>query len=655
MKAPSDLSAAASQQAVQRNVRVFGVDYLHLDLPEGDLYLTEFGQPFMHWLMPDQWNDLAYYQKPDNRENRVRLEGSANPFKIRTKPVDGKAIDIVVKWCRVGSQVQIYQSHRADHLPEADLSSIRWNSPFEEFGLLKELRDSNHYYQPRILTQRPFAIYSPKDTFPLWQLGREHSSWKHHQRKLAQDQYGLCAEEAIEFDIQRVYAVIYGWVKGEDAAKLFPKLELSAEELEEFTEHVYYQLLLQRGYEVADTKPAHFILRQNGKDVLRDEHGRPQFALIDFELLSRTPDYENKFRSAQRHKYFRIQSIKDVKVKSLPPLCEYQNVFGVDYTFTHAANNGRLWIVGSQPDLVDFFEPSRWRSQPRVQLSSICFRTCSQDNVQIIYRISRCGIFPDVNLNRAEGRRIRQFGYNSPFEVVALAEQLRALGIPTIYPRAIYRTSHESLPAEWLLDESRYESHKNLRAPDGEPLLSHVHDYFTLWGHWRGHDPLQGYRHAGHWGLIDLEQAVEKHVISEDEYQRFWQNMRPELKTIIDKGRIRNDRISLHFEDGHLARDKDGRLQVTITVNGTYALLYGLISKKKYNALLRSIHNRLAIHGYEALNLKGDHLIMPTDNRARLRPDPANPDLPHAALCNFSLIRAPWMHYNVAHPRKAGE
>lgn len=632
--------------ASHRPVRVFGVEYIHLDLETaGDLYVTSFGLPHLPFLLPDQWRDKQYYAQPENKAKRVRLPGSANPHRITTKPVDGRTVDLVVKWCRVGSEVHVYQTPRADFIPAEALDNARWNSPFEEIGLLQEIRQANQYYTPRLLTQRPLAVYSPREAYPLWRLGRNPSRWKHHTRQLEQDQYGLCTDDAIGMDIHKLYGLIYEWVDGEEATVCFPRAGKTEQELADFTRYVYYELLLQRGYDVADTKPAHFIMRTRGDDLLTDGHGRPHFVLIDFELLRRTPDYELKFRQAQRSKYFRIQHKKDVKVSALPPAYAYQNVFGVDYTFAHTSNGGWLWAVGNQPELVDFFEPSRWRSQPRIQLSALSYRARTQDDIQLVYRRSRCGIIPEPSRRLEEGASIRRRGYNSPFEEVAIAEQLRAHGLASVYPRAVYRTAHQSLPAEWLLDESRYHSHKNLRTPDGHPILNQDHDYFVLWGNWRGYDPLGGYREDGHWGMIDLEQAVRQRMIDEAEYHRVWNEIDPRLKNLWEQGRLREDRFILHFNRGRLARNESGRLQVAVAVNADRAVMHHRLSESTLDRLVESVVAKLTELGFNWMNPKSDYLILTVGADGELVPDPSDPTLPHAVLCNFELIHAPWMHY----------
>ena len=91
-----------------RTIRLYGLDYLHILLHEGgELFVTKHGLPVLRHLLPSNWNDKKYYSKPENESKRRRLPGSSHPFRIKTKPVDKRSIEIVVKWCRVGQEVFI--------------------------------------------------------------------------------------------------------------------------------------------------------------------------------------------------------------------------------------------------------------------------------------------------------------------------------------------------------------------------------------------------------------------------------------------------------------------------------------------------------------------------------------------------------------------
>ena len=83
-------------------VELLGVKYLHLKTAnEGDLYVTEFGQPFFEHLKPGNWKVNPWF-----KEKREPLPGTSAVFKLPTKEVNGRSIDLVVKYRPVlGGQV----------------------------------------------------------------------------------------------------------------------------------------------------------------------------------------------------------------------------------------------------------------------------------------------------------------------------------------------------------------------------------------------------------------------------------------------------------------------------------------------------------------------------------------------------------------------
>src|SRR5690606_32122641 len=109
-----------------------------------------------------------------------------------------------------------------------------FNSPFEEFSLLEELRAGR--YGPRgsrILTQKPLAIYVPPERMQQWQTGR---STHRILMKLAR-------HPGIEIDILRSYILIYGWIRGTDAVTFYSGFGLAErkELLERLTHDVNEQ------------------------------------------------------------------------------------------------------------------------------------------------------------------------------------------------------------------------------------------------------------------------------------------------------------------------------------------------------------------------------------------------------------------------------
>jgi len=90
-------------------------------------------------------------------------------------------------------------------------------------------------------------------------------------------------------------------------------------------------------------------------------------------------------------------------------------------------------------------------------------------------------------------------------------------------------------------------------------------------------------------------------------------------------------------------RDDGGAPVITICVNGYRAFELGLIDLKEYYAMTEHMRDQLRQHGYEPLNLKGDHLLLSLDPDGNMeRDEEGNLD---TVLCNFEQVRAPWMDY----------
>ena len=88
--------------APQPLITVLGVKYLHLRVEDGtDLYVTEYGLPFVKCLMPqNHWSDDAWM-----KAHSVRLPGTSALHRVTTKTVDGKSKEIVLKWNRMGQDI----------------------------------------------------------------------------------------------------------------------------------------------------------------------------------------------------------------------------------------------------------------------------------------------------------------------------------------------------------------------------------------------------------------------------------------------------------------------------------------------------------------------------------------------------------------------
>ena len=476
-----------------------GVDYRHLKTADGgDLYLTRYGQPRWEHLLPENWYDRGWFES-----QRERLVGSSTVYRVPTRRLHGTALHLVVKWSRVGEVVPL------DTLTVAQFINAEFNSPFEEFSLLMELRRGESGPPDiRIHTQRPLAIFVPGERLQLWQTGRSEDRIR---AKLAQ-------HPDVELDVLRQYVVLYGWVKGRDAVETADDFGLTGQARAAFlarTTSLAIHELAQKGCRVVDMKPAHLILRPRPDGtLLRDRHGQVAYALVDYELLERTPEHEHEVRAAHRQLYLKrmVRRFESRPRVPLPAHLQATRLLEVDYIFGHAESTcGWLWVVGRDPDLFNYFLPERWRRTRRWSLSSHnqVFHTGTKDGIHLVWRVSRMGDRPV-----APERAAVAHGFNSPFEEFAHALQLGRAGVPTVYPRAIYRTGHPREAARPPADRRRYETFAALFTPDGLPAVSPDYDYVTLWGFWNGPDEVLAERDGHFYRGINARHALRRGLIA---------------------------------------------------------------------------------------------------------------------------------------------
>ena len=126
----TQLSASAAPPSGCKTISLLGVDYFRLKTSDGgDLYLTRFGWPFREHLQPENWHAREWFEA-----KRERLEGTGTVYRVPTRLVNGTSLHLVVKWSRVGEVVPL------DTLTVTKFIQAEFNSPFEEFSLLMELR-----------------------------------------------------------------------------------------------------------------------------------------------------------------------------------------------------------------------------------------------------------------------------------------------------------------------------------------------------------------------------------------------------------------------------------------------------------------------------------------------------------------------------------
>lgn len=262
----------ASTDAQSRVISLIGVDYLRLKTGDGgDLYLTRLGLPFREQLAPENWYAADWFAA-----RRTRLSGTSAIYKVPTKPVAGVSLNLVVRFSRVGEEVPL------DTVTRNENTRAEFNSPFEEFALVMELRASRPGpTRPCIFTKRPLAIYRSAERLQLWQTGRWES-------KIAAK---LARHPDVPLDILQSYILLYAWIHGQDAVQTVEAIGLPRDSREKFLADVTHRAvhdLDQHGFRMLDIKPQHILLRF-GHDglLLRRRDGQLAYALLDYELLDR--------------------------------------------------------------------------------------------------------------------------------------------------------------------------------------------------------------------------------------------------------------------------------------------------------------------------------------------------------------------------------
>ncbi len=548
---PVDLPASHSA------LSLLGVDYIHLKTADGgDLYLTRLGLPFWKSLLPENWYAREWFEA-----KRERLEGTSTVYKVPTRPVDGnRVLNLVVKWSRVGEMVPF------DTLTVNKFIQAEFNSPFEEFSLLMELRRGEVGPAAiRIRTQRPLAIYVPSERLQLWQTGRSEDKIRAK----------VTRHPGVEIDILRQYVVLFGWIKGLDAVETAEKFGLEGRAQAEFLARVTSLVtheLWQKGCRVVDMKPAHIILRpQPDKSLLRDHNDQFAYALVDYELLERTPEHEQAVRSVNRQLYLKHMARRfDTNAANpLPAHLRATNVLDVDYVFGRAESTGGfLWVVGKDPDLFNYFLPERWRRTPKKKLSAHnqTFYTRTKDNIHLVWKISRMGDAPWSRNPEAHREEVRAYGFNSPFEEFAFALEMGRLGVQTIYPRAIYMTGRQRGSARPVSDERHYAALADFRTPDGDPVVRKERDYITIWGFWNGPDEVLAAQDGKFYQAVNVKRAFASRLISEQTMTELTQMMGCRLADCgFDDLNLRPHHLLISFDPAQkLVLDTRGKPEVRL-------------------------------------------------------------------------------------------
>ncbi len=519
---------------------VLSVVYTHVKTPDrGDLYLTRYAEKYLKQLEINNWFEKSWFNK-----HKIRLLGTGAVYKVPTKNIDGISLNLVVKHCRVGEDVPL-DTHTLEEFCNAE-----FNSPWEEFSLVEEMREGNCGLEDfKIATQLPLAIYVPPEQLQLWQSGRSRSKIQRIKAR----------HPGIDLDILKQYKLVYRWIEGLNLPEAFELISIDNEERIEHLKTLDKSVISdveKKGYLVADSKPEHIIISETDiKHVISisEKHHASaaveqtkylytliengKYSIIDYELLLRTPEHEEKIKEERRQSYLGGLTNRYTP-RRVPAHLSKEEVFGVPYIYGHAeSTGGSLWVVGNDPRLFDYFLPERWRRTPSIKLPgrTETFYTITKDNVRLVWETSRVGELPsrkDPYYHTLVGEN----GINSPFEEFAIAHELTRLGILCAYVRAIYMTGSRKI--EKSRDMRRYKSHRSIVDPEGNPALQKSHNYITIRGYYNGPDHWVAQQTGKLYERVDLADAFEKGLINESMCRQLSERKIERLKKVGYNGSL---------------------------------------------------------------------------------------------------------------------
>ena len=255
--------------------QLLGVPYVHVQTESGDdLFLTQWGWPWLESLLPQNWYRDRYYKTSGTR---LRFSSGA----VYRVPIVGpRSLQVVVKFSRMGQYLDpscLAEGARS----ESTAQEPNFSSPFEEVAALEQLRNSA--VRPRVLTKRALAVFSPAERFEDWQLGRQLHQFERQARSLLESQ-APSAPEKVALDPHRNYVVLFHWMNGVNLEECVEQGRLTLPEAQLINRMVLADLD-RKGFEILDHKPNHVIVKFRRTGSLLQRHGRVVYALADFELL----------------------------------------------------------------------------------------------------------------------------------------------------------------------------------------------------------------------------------------------------------------------------------------------------------------------------------------------------------------------------------
>ena len=237
-----------------------------------------------------------------------------------------------------------------------------------------------------------------------------------------------------------------------------------------------------------------------------------KYSVIDYELLFRTPEHEDRVKASRRHSY-----LDDMRDRFNPtPLPSHLSAHG-DLRRTvylrPRGKHGRPHVGRGQERAAVRLFPARAMAQDPVpepvgDQRGVSTRSRRTTSIWSGKRPAWVSSRRTASSAPRRSQKIRLHGINSPFEEFAISQDLNGRGIHAVYVRAIYVTG--SLKIEMSVDPRRYQSHRAIVDIDGNPVLAAEHNYITIRGYYNGPDEWVPEHEDELLTPVDLAKAVRK-------------------------------------------------------------------------------------------------------------------------------------------------
>jgi len=458
-------------------LRLMGVDYFRIRTADGgDLYVTEHGMPFLDHLRPENWYETEWFKRTE-----LPCKAAAPSTVFRPNPIPLTAARASNSLSNGRAWGRIFPSTPSLSTASSTPTLIRLskNSP-----CLRKLRSGNVWFS-KSSSAHPAPhgyLRGPPERHQLWQTGRS-------RHKIVSK---VLRHASVEIDILRSYIMLYAWIDGIDAVEaqrlhLFQGTQ-PEESLRSLNSRVISELN-EKGFAVVDHKPSHVIVRAHNGRLMKRQSGSIAYALVDYELLSRTEAYEIEVKKSLRSRYLSLQRdrLHPVDEQPTPAHLMRTKLLGVD--LSTARPRAPAGSCGSSATIRGCSIISS-RAMAQQAGPAVGFRA------HLVFRVPRTACTWSGRSRASAMSPSSTFCPRSWMPCASTATTARSrnsiwpgnepLRNPHVYPRAIYVTAESSEPAEEPPDARRFWQYCDLLAPDGRPALRDGPDYVTVWGYFRG-------------------------------------------------------------------------------------------------------------------------------------------------------------------------